>query len=425
MALWTLHGDGKSVPANKIVLPEERLSWPRTIGFGMQHVVAMFGATFLVPVITGFPPSTTLLFSGLGTILFLLITKNQLPSYLGSSFAFLAPIGVAVGSTGSRGVALGGIIIVGVTLALVGLIVHFSGTRWIAALMPPVVAGTIVALIGLNLAPAAWGNVQAAPLTALVTLLAVVLATVLFKGMLGRLSILIGVVVGYLFALTQGEVDFTEVAKAAPLGLPEFTFPVFDNQYLMIYLGFLPVVLALVAENVSHVKGVGALIDRDLDKLTGRALLSDGLATTLAGSFGGSATTTYGENIGVMASTRVFSTAAYWVAAITAILLSLSPAVGVFLATIPQGVIGGVATALYGLIGVIGFRMWIDAKVDFSKPKNQFTAAVGLIVAIGGFVWADGSGQEIFSGIVLATMATLVVYHLMNLVGRLRKTDEA
>lgn len=423
MALWTVHGDGKTVPANQIVLPEERLTWPRTIGFGMQHVVAMFGATFLVPIITGFPPTTTLFFSGVGTLLFLLITKNRVPSYLGSSFAFLAPIGAAVGSTGERGVALGGIIVVGLTLALVGLVVNVAGTRWIAALMPPVVAGTIVALIGLNLAPAAWNNFQQAPLTAVVTLAAVILTSVIFRGMLGRLAILVGVVVGYLFAMTQGEVSFDGLADAAPFGLPEFTAPIFEGQYVMIYLGFLPVVLALIAENVGHVKGVAALTDRDLDAYTGRALFADGLATTLAGVGGGSATTTYGENIGVMASTRVYSTAAYWVAGIVAILLSMSPAVGAFLFTIPAGVIGGIATALYGLIGVIGFRMWIDAKVDFSKAKNQYTAAIGLIVAIGGFLWADGAGQEIFSGIVLATLATLVVYHVMNLIGRWRKTD--
>jgi len=191
MALpWKLHGDGKNVAANEIVQPEERLTWPRTIGFGAQHVVAMFGATFLVPLITGFPPATTLLFSGLGTLLFLIITKNKLPSYLGSSFAFIAPIGAAVGS-GGQSVALGGVIVVGALLALVGVIVHLSGTRWINVALPPIVSGAIVALIGFNLAPAARDNFAASPLIATITLLSIILAAVLFTGLLGRLSIVV------------------------------------------------------------------------------------------------------------------------------------------------------------------------------------------------------------------------------------------
>ena len=422
--LWTVHGDGKTVAPGALVAPEERLSWPRTIGFGLQHVVAMFGATFLVPILTGFSPSTTLLFSGIGTILFLIITANKLPSYLGSSFAFIAPIQAASMSEGKE-VALGGVLVVGLSLALVGVLVHVIGTGWIHRLMPPVVAGTIVALIGFNLAPAAKGGFQASPLTATVTLLAVILVAVLFRGLIGRLAIIIGVVIGYLFALAMGEVDFGGLEGAAPVGLPEFTLPALGVEYLGIYLAFLPVVLALVAENVGHVKGVGFLVKRDLDPLTGRALLADGLATSIAAIGGGSPTTTYGENIGVMSSTRVFSTAAYWVAGLAAILLSLSPWFGQFLFTIPQGVIGGVTTALYGLIGIIGVRMWVDAKVDFSKPKNQFTAAIALIIAIADFTVFDGSGGVLFSGIVLGTVAALVVYHLMDLLGRLRKTDVA
>nr|WP_207949296.1 solute carrier family 23 protein [Microcella frigidaquae] len=422
--MWTVHGDGKTVAPGAIVAPEERLSWPRTIGFGLQHVVAMFGATFLVPILTGFPPSTTLLFSGIGTILFLLITQNRLPSYLGSSFAFIAPIQAASMSEG-REVALGGVLVVGLSLALVGILVHVVGTGWIHRLLPPVVAGTIVALIGFNLAPAAKSGFQASPLTAVVTLVAVILVAVLFRGIIGRLSIIIGVVVGYLFALARGEVDFSGLEGAAAVGLPEFTLPVLGVEYLGTYLAFLPVVLALVAENVGHVKGVGFLAKRDLDPLTGRALFADGLATTIAAIGGGSATTTYGENIGVMSSTRVFSTAAYWVAAITAIVLSLSPWFGQFLFTVPAGVIGGVTTALYGLIGIIGVRMWVDAKVDFSKPKNQFTAAIALIIAIADFTVFDAAGGVLFSGIVLGTIAALVVYHSMDLLGRLRKTDVA
>jgi uracil-xanthine permease len=421
MALpWKLHGDGRSVDSSTIVVPEERLSWPRTIGFGAQHVVAMFGATFLVPLITGFPPATTLLFSGIGTLLFLLITRNRLPSYLGSSFAFLAPIGAAT-KVGGIPLALSGIIVVGALLALVGVIVIVVGTRWIDALLPPVVSGAIVALIGFNLAPTAEQNFAKAPVVALVTLAAVVLAAVVFRGMLGRLSIFVGVVVGYLAAVVSGQVDFSGVAKASWLGLPTFTAPAFDLSHLPIYLGFLPVVLALIAENVGHVKGVGQLTNRNLDALTGRALLADGVSSVLAGLGGGSATTTYGENIGVMAATRVFSTAAYWVAGIIAILLGLSPKVGAVIYTVPPGVLGGVTTALYGLIGIIGVRIWVENRVDFSKPANQLTAAIALVFGIANFTVVLGGAT--FSGIVLGTVAAIVVYHLMSSIGRLRGTS--
>ncbi|MHA6670284.1 uracil-xanthine permease family protein [Homoserinimonas sp. A447] len=421
MALpWKLHGDGKDVSSDAIILPEERLTWWRTIGFGGQHVVAMFGATFLVPIITGFPPATTLLFSGIGTLLFLIITQNKLPSYVGSSFAFIAPI-LAATASGGQGVALGGIIVTGAVLAIVGIIVHVSGTGWINVLLPAVVSGAIVALIGFALAPVAKTNFEASPWVALITLFAVILCAVVFKGFIGRLSILVGVVVGYIAAVVAGEVDFSKIEEAAWIGLPEFITPVFDMAYLPIYLMFLPVVLALVAENVGHIKGVGQLIERDLDPLTGRALFADGFATVIAGFGGGSPTTTYGENIGVMAATRIFSTAAYWVAGITAILLGLSPKVGAIINTIPPGVIGGVTTALYGLIGVIGIRIWVENKVDFSRPKNQMTAGVALVMGIANYTLAFGEVK--FEGIILGTVAAVVIYHLMNALGKWRGTD--
>ncbi|GGL10862.1 pyrimidine permease RutG [Curtobacterium luteum] len=402
--------------------PDERLGWGRTVGLGVQHVVAMFGATFLVPLITGFPPSTTLLFSGIGTILFLLITGNRLPSYLGSSFAFLAPIGAAT-KIGGIPLALSGIIVVGALLAVVGLVVHLAGAGWIDRVMPPVVSGAIVALIGFNLAPAARDNFVKAPAVALITLLTIILVTVLFKGLIGRLSIVIGVVVGYVAAVLAGEVDFSKVAAAPWVGLPTFTAPAFDAGQLAIYLGFVPVVLALVAENVGHVKGVGQLTGRDLTPLTGRALFADGISTVLAGVGGGSATTTYGENIGVMAATRVFSTAAYWVAAIVAVLLGLSPRIGAIISSVPAGVLGGATTALYGLIGIIGIRIWVENRVDFAKPKNQLTAGIALIMGIADFTFSFGSAT--FGGIIVGTVAAIVVFHVMDLIGRARGTDPA
>ena len=413
---WQLHGDGRSVSDDTIVAPWERLTWPRTVGFGVQHVVAMFGATFLVPRLTGFPPSTTLFFSGLGTVLFLVLTGNRLPSYLGSSFAFIAPIGAAMAS-GGAGAATFGIFVTGVLLALVGLVVTVTGTGWIEALMPPVVAGAIVALIGLNLSGAATANFAKAPWTATVTLAVVLLVAVVFRGLLARLSIVVGVVVGYVFAGIGGLLDFGDVDRAGWIGWPDFHGP--DATAWNVVPAFLPVVLVLIAENVGHVRSVAHLAGDDtINERTGRALLADGLATTLAGAGGGSGTTTYGENIGVMAATRVYSTAPYWVAGVVAILLGLSPKVGEVINTIPDGVLGGVTVALYGLIGVIGVKIWIDNAVDFSRPVNQFTAAVALVIGIGNLTLTFGDLQV--TGIALGTIAAVVVFHAMSAIERAR-----
>jgi len=377
----------------------------------------MFGATFLVPLMTGFPPATTLFFSAIGTVTFLLLTANRLPSYLGSSFAFIAPIQAAT-TSGGMGAALGGVFIAGALLAGVGALAHFAGTRWIDALMPPIVTGTIVALIGFNLAPAAWGNVEQAPITAIITLTAIILITVLFRGIIGRLSILLGVAVGYIAAVWRDEVDFSDVKEAAWIGLPEFTAPVFQISVLGL---FIPVVLVLVAENIGHVKSVAAMTGRNYDALAGRALLADGIATVFAGSGGGSGTTTYAENIGVMAATRVYSSAAYYVAAATAFILSMSPKFGELIATVPAGVLGGAATILYGMIGILGARIWVQNKVDFSDPINLTTAAVALIIGIANFKWLPGDLE--FEGIALGTAAALGIYHVMRWIAKWRGTS--
>jgi len=415
---WTVHGDGRKMAAGEVVNPDERLSWPRTISIGAQHVVAMFGATFLVPILTGFPPATTLFFSAVGTVIFLVVTGNRLPSYLGSSFAFIAPIMAAKSSHGMAG-ALGGVMVAGILLAIVGLVVQLAGSKWIDIVMPPVVTGSIVALIGLNLAPAAKNNFQKAPVTALITLVSVILITVLFRGIAGRLAILLGVVVGYLYAMVRGDVDFTHVKAAAWVGFPTFTTPTFSIAVLGL---FVPVVLVLIAENVGHVKSVAAMTGKDFDPLTGRALLADGLATTLAGLGGGSGTTTYAENIGVMAATRVYSTAAYWVAAAVAFLLSMSPKFGALVATVPVGVLGGVTTVLYGMIAVLGARIWVQSKVNFSDPVNLTTAAVALIVGAADYTAKAGDWQ--FAGIALGAAAALGVYHVMRSISKWRGTHD-
>ncbi|MFS2243178.1 uracil-xanthine permease family protein [Microbacterium sp. OR16] len=421
MPLWTIHGNGRTVAPGAVVRPEERLNWPATIAIGVQHVVAMFGATFLVPIITGFPVPTTLLFSGIGTILFLLVTRNKLPSYLGSSFAFIAPVTAATASAGV-GSALAGIVAVGVLLALIGVVVHTVGVHWVDRFLPPVLAGTIVALIGFNLAGAARGNYEQAPITATFTLTITILFAVVFRGFLGRISIFLGVIAGYVFAGIRGELKFDKVEAADWIGFPTFHLPDFATPGTWSAMAmFLPVVLVLIAENVGHVRGVATMVeDPTINKQTGKALIADGISTSLAGFFGGSGTTTYGENIGVMASTRVYSTAAYWVAGITAILLSMSPKFGAVINSVPAGVLGGITTALYGLIGVIGIKIWVDNRVDFSRPVNQYTAAVGLIVAVGGFMIKDPESGFELGGIVLATVGAILIYHLGNLVARLR-----
>lgn len=415
---WTVHGDGRTIRPGEVVAPEERLSWPGTIGIGAQHVVAMFGATFLVPLLTGMPPATTLFFSGIGTILFLLITAGRMPSYLGSSFAFIAPI-TAVQASQGVAAALGGVVMTGVALAVIGLLVQKLGSSWINRLMPPVMTGTIVALIGLNLAPAAKGHADQGPLTALITLVAIVLATVLFRGILGRLAILVGVAIGYLAAVFQGQVNFTAIAAEPWVGIPQFQGPAFSWAAVGL---FVPVVLVLVAENIGHVKSVASMTGRDLDPLAGRALMADGLATTLAGAGGGSGTTTYAENIGVMAATRVYSTAAYWVAAVGALLLSFSPKFGALIATVPAGVLGGAGTVLYGMIGVLGVRMWVQAKADFAHPINLTTAAVALIIGTANYTW--NIGELSFAGIALGTAAALVIYHGMHGLTRMRERQQ-
>lgn len=407
---WAVHGDGKTIKPGAVVAPEERLSWGRTIGIGMQHVVAMFGATLLVPTLTGFPVNTTLLFSGLGTILFLLITRNRLPSYLGSSFAFIAPLSAS--QQYGIGAQAGSVLVTGLVLVAIGFAVKAAGRKVLDAVMPPAVTGAIVALIGLNLAPNAATNYSSQPLVATVTLAVIILATVAGRGMVSRLSILIGVVAGWAFAAATGNLGegaVESIREAAWIGLPQFHAPEFHVSAIV---AALPVLVVLIAENVGHVKAVSEMTKRDLDDLAGDALIADGLATSLAGGFGGSGTTTYAENIGVMAATRVYSTAAYWVAAITAIALAFIPKFGALIFTIPTGVLGGACIVLYGLIGMLGVRIWMDNKVNFNNPVNLTAAAVALIAGIGNLT-LDVFGVTL-EGIAWGSVGIIVLYPVMK-----------
>ncbi|MDQ6816122.1 MAG: uracil-xanthine permease family protein [Actinomycetota bacterium] len=416
--IWKLHGDGGQLRPGDVVAPNERLAWPNTIGLGAQHVLAMFGATVLVPVLTGFPPSTTLLFSGIGTLLFVIITGNRIPSYTGSSFAFIAPV-IAAKAHGGIPAALGGILCAGVAVFLFGLIVNRAGYRLIAWLLPPVVTGAIVALIGLNLAPAAESEFTKQPGLAIFTLVAILLVAVVFKGFVGRLSVFVGVVSGYVLAAILGDVDFTQVDHAAWVGLPHFTTPTFNGKAILLIVP--AVLLVLLAENAGHVKAVAAMVGRpeSLDPYIGRSFMGDGVATTLSGLFGGSGTTTYAENIGVMAITRVYSTAAYIVAGLVAIALGLLPKFGALISAIPLGVLGGAVTLLFGMIVVLGARIWIDADVNFRDPVNLTTAAVALIVGAGNYTLTLGDYS--FAGIAMGTLAAIVIYQVLS---RIRTPEE-
>ena len=415
---WTPIGDDAHGAGGGVVMPEERLSWPRTIGIGLQHVVAMFGATVLVPLLTGFPPATTILFSGIGTLAFLAIVRNRVPSYLGSSFAFIAPV-VAAQSQGGIPAALGGIVAAGLVFFLVGVFVDRRGVHVIDRLMPPVVTGAIVALIGLNLAPAARDSFAKQPGVAAITLAAILVITVAVRGFLGRLSIFLGVLAGYACAAALGLVDLSPVGRAAWFGLPPLHLPAFDARAIALIV---PVVVVLAAENAGHVKAVAAMTGRNLDASLGRAFMGDGVATMLAGMGGGSGTTTYAENIGVMAATRVYSTAAYAVAAVTAILLGLCPRFGALVGTIPPGVLGGATTLLYGMIAVLGARIWIEARVDFRDPVNLITAAVALIAGAANYT-VRAAGLE-FNGIAIGSFGAIAVYHALRGLGRFASSRE-
>jgi NCS2 family nucleobase:cation symporter-2 len=420
MATWTLHGDGRSVQPGDVVHPGERLTWPRTIGLGLQHVAAMFGATFLVPIITGFNPSTTLLFSGIGTLLFLAVTKNRVPSYLGSSFAFLGPIAAAKAGGTDIAAALGGIVATGVILMAIGLIVNKVGIGWIEKIMPPVVTGAIVMIIGLNLAGVAKGQLSASPVVGVVTLFSILVIAVAFRGFIARISIFAGIVVGYVVSVLTGVItpeSQDAISAASWFGAPSFSSPSFSTNAIIL---FLPVVLVLIAENVGHVKAVANMTGTDLDDQIGRTLFADGAATTVAGFGGGSGTTTYAENIGVMAATRVYSTAAYAVAGIGAIVLSMSPKLGAVLSSVPVGVLGGAGTALFGMIGVLGAKIWVESRVDFSDVVNLMIVAVTLVIGIADISFTYGDFT--FTGIVNGTVVAVVGYQIMRAIAKARGT---
>ncbi len=418
---WTLKRDG-------IIAPDERLPWGQTLAVGLQHIFAMFGATVLAPILMGFDPNTAILFSGIGTLIFFVIVGGRVPSYLGSSFAFIAVVnaasGLAAGGTPNIGVALGGIIAAGALYAVVGVVVMAVGYGWIEKLMPPVVTGAVVAVIGLNLAPVAISDLAGKDaattsfnqLVGLLTILSVAAVAVYAPGILRRLPILLGGVIGYVVYLVLANglgmgpaIDFAKLGDAAWIGMPNFTAPTFSISAITLIA---PVALVLVAENLGHVKAVGAMTGRNLDPYLGRAFLGDGIATMVAGFGGGTGVTTYAENIGVMAVTKIYSTLIFVIAAIVAIALGFSPKFGALIGTIPWAVLGGLAIVLFGLIAATGARIWGENKVDFSNSRNLITVAAALTMGAGNFTVKIGDFE--MGGIGTATLTAIVLYQILG-----------
>lgn len=378
-----------------IVAPDERLPLAQTLVMGLQHAVAMFGATVLMPLLMGFDANLAILMSGIGTLLFFLVVGGRVPSYLGSSAAF---VGLVITLTGYSGqganpniaLALGGIIACGLVYLLIGFVVMSVGTRWIERLMPPVVTGAVVMAIGLNLAPIAVRSVSASNFDswmAVVTILCIGSVAVFTRGLMQRLLILVGLIAAYLIYVvaTNGlglgkPVDYSALSQAAWFGLPQFTAPVF-NLHAMLLIA--PVAIILVAENLGHVKAVAGMTGRDLDPYIGRAFVGDGLATMLSGSVGGTGVTTYAENIGVMAVTKIYSTLVFVAAAVVAIVLGFSPKFGALIHTIPGPVLGGASVVVFGLIAVAGARIWVQNKVDLGDNGNLIMVAVTLVLGAG------------------------------------------
>ena len=420
---WTEKSE-TALQAGGVIGPDERLPWGATTAMGVQHLIAMFGATVLAPILMGFDPNVAVLMSGVGTLIFFVMTGGKVPSYLGSSFAFIGVVIAASGYAGpgpnaNMGVALGGIIACGLLYTLIGAVVQATGTGWIERFMPPVVTGAVVAVIGLNLASIPIKNMAPTGFDAwmqAITFVSVALVAVLTRGMVQRLLILMGLIVASVIyaVLTNGmglgkPLDLSGVANAAWFGLPAFSSPVFSANAMLLIA---PVAVILVAENLGHIKAVTAMTGKNLDQYMGRAFMGDGVATMVSASMGGTGVTTYAENIGVMAATKIYSTAVFLVAACMAVLLGFSPKFGALIQAIPLAVMGGVSIVVFGLIAVAGAKIWVDNKVDFGDNKNLLVAAITLVLGTGDFTLKFGDFA--LGGIGTATFGAIGLYALLN-----------
>ncbi|MCI6099640.1 MAG: uracil permease [Selenomonas sp.] len=403
---------------------EERLPLLETIPLSLQHLFAMFGSTVLVPILFHVNPATILLFNGIGTLLYLVLCKGKIPAYLGSSFAFLSPVFLVLAQY-SYEAALGGFIVVGCVFCAVGLLIRAIGTNWIDVIFPPASMGAIVAVIGLELMPTAAGM---AGLTAetpdmttitvsLLTLAITIIASVAFKGFLSIIPILIGVVSGYVIAAAFGIVDWSVVESASWFALPTFYHPVFEPGAILIIL---PASLVVIAEHIGHLIVTGNIVGHNLTKDPGldRSIFGNGLSTIISGFFGSTPNTTYGENIGVLAITRVFSTWVIGGAACFAILLSCLGKLAALIQSIPAPVMGGVSMLLFGLIAASGIRILVEAKVDYNQPMNLLLTSI--VMGIGVSTASITIGTVTLKGMALATIVAILLSITFRIIARLR-----
>ncbi|MBQ1510864.1 MAG: uracil permease [Selenomonadaceae bacterium] len=410
--------------SNRTIPVDERLPLLETLPLSLQHLFAMFGSTVLVPILFKVNPATVLLFNGIGTILYLLLCKGRIPAYLGSSFAFLSPVFLVL-SQYSYEAALGGFITVGIVFCFVALLVHLVGTGWIDVLFPPASMGAIVAVIGLELMPTAANMAgltgeqtnPAAVFVSLTTLAITVFASVAFRGFLSIVPILIGVVGGYIVAACSGIVDWSSVESAPIFALPTFYTPKFNLGAILIIL---PASLVVIVEHIGHLIVTGNIVGSDLTKNPGldRSILGNGLSTILSGFFGSTPNTTYGENIGVLAITKVFSTWVIGGAAVFAILLSCFGKLAAIIQSIPTPVMGGVSILLFGVIAASGIRILVEGKVDYNNPMNLLLTSI--VLGIGVSTASITIGTVTLKGMSLATILAVILGLAFRIISRLR-----
>ena len=412
----------------RIIQVDEKVPVKLLIPLSIQHMFAMFGASVLVPFVFGINPAIVLFMNGLGTLLFILITKGRAPAYLGSSFAFLAPAGIVISKWGYD-YALGCFVAVGFCGCILALIIYKFGSEWINVVLPPAAMGPVVALIGLELAGTAASNaglkdevlLPANIIVFLVTLLTAVIGSVVFRGSLSVIPILIAIIAGYVASLACGIVDFSKVAAAPLFALPNFQTPKFNMQAIAIVL---PVLLVITSEHIGHQIVTSKIVGRDLLKDPGlhRSLFADNFSTMLSGFIGSVPTTTYGENIGVMAMTKVYSVYVIGGAAVLSIICSFIGKMTTLISTIPGPVIGGISFLLYGMIGASGIRILVDAQVDYGKSRNQAMTAVVFVTGLSGISIQLGSIQ--LTGMVLACVVGMIMGLAFYILDKLKLTND-
>ena len=412
----------------KIIQVEDKVPFRLLVPLSIQHMFAMFGASVLVPFIFGISPAIVLFMNGVGTLLFIVITKGKAPAYLGSSFAFLAPAGIVISEMGYQ-YALGGFVVVGFFGCVLALIIYKFGSEWIDIVLPPAAMGPVVALIGLELAGSAAGNAglldekidSGNVIVFLVTLGVAVFGNIVFRKFLSVIPILIAVIAGYVAAVCCGMVDFGQVAAASLLEMPNFQTPRFSMEAILIIL---PVLLVIASEHIGHQVVTSKIVGRDLLKDPGlhRSLLGDNLSTMISGMIGSVPTTTYGENIGVMAVTKVYSVRVIAGAAVLSIICSFVGKLSMLIQTIPGPVIGGISFLLYGMIGASGIRILVDSQVDYGRSRNLTLTSVVFVTGLSGIAVKFGNIQ--LTGMVLACIVGMVLSLIFYILDKLKLTND-